>query len=56
LTTAEAVELNAYERFEHVVRLLRAGVQQKLGADDPPVSGTPDLSLLQASTILGVHM
>jgi hypothetical protein len=27
-----AVELDAYERFEHVVRLLRARVLQKLGA------------------------
>ena len=31
LTTAEAAELEAYERFEHVVRLLKARVLQKLG-------------------------
>ncbi len=31
LTTAEAAELDAYERFEHVVRLLKARVLQKLG-------------------------
>ena len=31
LTTAEAAELDAYEHFEHVVRLLKARVLQKLG-------------------------
>ena len=31
LTTAETAELDAYERFEHVVRLLKARVLQKLG-------------------------
>jgi hypothetical protein len=32
LTAAETAELDAYERFEHVVRLLKARVLQKLGA------------------------
>lgn len=32
LTAAEATELDAYERFEHVVRLLKARVLQKFGA------------------------
>ena len=32
LTTAEAAELDTYERFEHVVRLLKARVLQKFGA------------------------
>lgn len=32
LTAAETTELDAYERFEHVVRLLKARVLQKLGA------------------------
>jgi len=31
LTTEERAELDAYERFEHVVRLLKARVLQKLG-------------------------
>jgi hypothetical protein len=31
LTAAERAELDAYERFEHVVRLLKARVLQKLG-------------------------
>jgi hypothetical protein len=31
LTAEERVELDAYERFEHVVRLLKARVLQKLG-------------------------
>jgi len=30
LTVAETAELDAYERFEHVVRLLKAHVLQKL--------------------------
>jgi hypothetical protein len=32
LTAEEAAELDAYERFEHLVRLLKARVLQKLGA------------------------
>ena len=32
LTAAETAELDAYERFEHVVRLLKIRVLQKLGA------------------------
>ena len=32
LTAAETAELEAYERFEHVVRLLKARVLQKLRA------------------------
>ena len=32
LTAAETAELDAYERFEHVVRLLKGRVLQKLGA------------------------
>jgi hypothetical protein len=32
LTAQETAELDAYERFEHVVRLLKARVLQKLGA------------------------
>jgi hypothetical protein len=32
LTDDEAAELNAYERFEHVVRLLKARVLQKLAS------------------------
>jgi hypothetical protein len=31
LTAEERAELDAYERFEHVVRLLKARVLQKLG-------------------------
>ena len=31
LTAEECAELAAYERFEHVVRLLKARVLQKLG-------------------------
>lgn len=31
LTAQESAELDAYERFEHVVRLLKARVVQKLG-------------------------
>jgi hypothetical protein len=31
LTAKESAELDAYERFEHVVRLLKARVLQKLG-------------------------
>jgi hypothetical protein len=31
LTAEERAELEAYERFEHVVRLLKARVLQKLG-------------------------
>lgn len=31
LTAEEHAELDAYERFEHVVRLLKARVLQKLG-------------------------
>lgn len=31
LTAEEAAELDAYERFEHLVRLLKARVLQKLG-------------------------
>ena len=31
LTAQERAELDAYERFEHVVRLLKARVVQKLG-------------------------
>jgi hypothetical protein len=31
LTAEESAELDAYERFEHVVRLLKARVLQKLG-------------------------
>jgi hypothetical protein len=31
LTDDEAVELDVYERFEHLVRLLKARVLQKLG-------------------------
>ena len=32
LTAEEAAELDAYERFEHLVRLLKARVLQKLEA------------------------
>jgi hypothetical protein len=32
LTMAESAELEVYERFEHVVRLLKARVSQKLDA------------------------
>lgn len=32
LTAAETTELDAYERFEHVVRLLKTRVLQKLRA------------------------
>ena len=32
LTAEEAAELDAYEYFEHLVRLLKARVLQKLGA------------------------
>ena len=32
LTAEEAAELDAYERFEHLVRLLKARVLQKLRA------------------------
>ena len=32
LTAQETAELDAYERFEHVMRLLKARVLQKLGA------------------------
>ena len=32
LTAVETAELDAYERFEHVVRLLKARVLQKLRA------------------------
>jgi hypothetical protein len=32
LTDDEAAELDAYERFEHVVRLLKARVLQKRGS------------------------
>jgi hypothetical protein len=32
LTNDEAAELDAYERFEHIVRLLKARVLQKQGS------------------------
>ena len=32
LTDDESAELDAYERFEHVVRLLKARVRQKRGS------------------------